>query len=110
MTVKAQAAEKVKNQVQKVKDKAQRMVDGIEADKTKAEATLEAAKPALEEAKAALDTIKAADIATGTMFATALCSPFRDFTPSQKLFFLNIKTGTLSIVHNDLKKLWVSIS
>ena len=63
--MKAQAAEKVKNQVQKVKDKAQAIVDSIEADKAVAEEKLEAARPALEEAQAALNTIKAADIATG---------------------------------------------
>ncbi|XP_029955923.1 dynein heavy chain 5, axonemal [Salarias fasciatus] len=64
VTVKAQAAEKVKQQVQKVKDKAQLIVDEIEADKTVAESKLEAAKPALEAAEAALQTIKPADIAT----------------------------------------------
>ncbi|CAH1780130.1 unnamed protein product [Owenia fusiformis] len=64
VTTKAQAAEKVKNQVQKVKDKAQAIVDSIEADKTVAEAKLEKARPALEEAEAALNTIKPADIAT----------------------------------------------
>ncbi|XP_078698147.1 dynein axonemal heavy chain 5-like [Branchiostoma floridae x Branchiostoma belcheri] len=64
VTVSAQAAEKVKAQVQKVKDKAQAIVDEIERDKAVAEKKLEAAKPALEEAEAALGTIKPADIAT----------------------------------------------
>ncbi|XP_036448538.1 LOW QUALITY PROTEIN: dynein heavy chain 5, axonemal [Colossoma macropomum] len=64
VTVKAQAAEKVKAQVQKVKDKAQAIVDEIEGDKKAAESKLEAAKPALEAAEAALQTIKPADIAT----------------------------------------------
>ncbi|XP_077982678.1 dynein axonemal heavy chain 5-like [Glandiceps talaboti] len=64
VTVKAQAAEKVKAQVQKVKDKAQAIVDDIAADKSVAEAKLEKAKPALEEAEAALNTIKPAHIAT----------------------------------------------
>ncbi|XP_062377845.1 dynein axonemal heavy chain 5 [Sardina pilchardus] len=64
VTVKAQAAEKVKGQVQKVKDKAQAIVDEIEGDKKVAESKLEAAKPALAAAEAALQTIKPADIAT----------------------------------------------
>ena len=65
VTVSAQAAEKVKAQVQKVKDKAQSIVDEIVADKEVAETKLEAAKPALQEAEHALQTIKATHISTG---------------------------------------------
>ena len=64
VTVKAEAAEKVKASVQKVKDRAQGVADVISTDKLVAEGKLEAARPALEEAEAALKTIKAADIAT----------------------------------------------
>ena len=63
VTVKAKAAEKVKNHVQKVKDKAQAVVDVIQADKVVVEQKLEAARPALEEAERALNTIKPGDIA-----------------------------------------------
>ncbi|XP_016518823.1 dynein heavy chain 8, axonemal [Poecilia formosa] len=64
VTVSAEAATKVKNEVQVVRDRAQRLVDGIEKEKAVAEGKLEAARPALEEATAALNTIKPADIAT----------------------------------------------
>ncbi|KAG8512009.1 Dynein heavy chain 8, axonemal, partial [Galemys pyrenaicus] len=55
VTVSAQAASKIKNEVQEVKDKAQKIVDEIDSEKVKAETKLEAARPALEEAEAALN-------------------------------------------------------
>eukprot|EP00118_Oscarella_pearsei_P013119 m.101516 g.101516 ORF g.101516 m.101516 type:complete len:4701 (+) comp37133_c1_seq2:73-14175(+) len=64
VTASAQAAEKVKAQVQKVKDKAQAIVDQIQSEKAVAEKKLALAKPALDEAEAALQTIKPTDIST----------------------------------------------
>lgn len=58
VTESAEAASKVKNEVQGVKDKAQKIVDEIDVEKVKAETKLEAAKPALEEAEAALNVSK----------------------------------------------------
>lgn len=55
VTVIAEAATIVKNEVQVVKDRAQKIVDGIEIEKAFAMEKLEAAKPALEEAVAALN-------------------------------------------------------
>uniref|UniRef100_H0ZBP1 Dynein axonemal heavy chain 8 n=1 Tax=Taeniopygia guttata TaxID=59729 RepID=H0ZBP1_TAEGU len=60
----AEAATKIKLEVQGVKDKAQRIVDAIDLEKQEAEKKLEAAKPALEEAEEALKTIRPEDIAT----------------------------------------------
>ncbi|XP_041950591.1 dynein heavy chain 8, axonemal-like [Alosa sapidissima] len=64
VTVSAEAASVVKNEVQIVKDKALKIVEGIKKEKAFAEVKLAAAKPALEEAENALNTIKPADIAT----------------------------------------------
>lgn len=58
VTESAEAASKVKNEVQGVKDKAQKIVHEIDLEKVKAESKLEAAKPALEEAEAALNVNK----------------------------------------------------
>lgn len=55
MTVSAEAATIVKNEVQVAKDTAQKIVNGIEIEKAIAEEKLEAARPALEEAEAALN-------------------------------------------------------
>lgn len=55
VTVSAEAATIVKNEVQVVKDKAQKIVEGIEKEKAMAKEKLEAAQPALEEAEAALN-------------------------------------------------------
>ena len=64
VTMSAQAAEKVKAEVQVVKDKAQSLMDVIEADKSVAMGKLSAAKPALEEAERALQTIQPGLIST----------------------------------------------
>ena len=52
VTIRAQEAELIRNQVQKSKDRSQALVDDIAVDKATAEKKLEAAKPALEEAEA----------------------------------------------------------
>ncbi|KAF3698756.1 Dynein heavy chain 8, axonemal Axonemal beta dynein heavy chain 8 Ciliary dynein heavy chain 8 [Channa argus] len=59
VTVSAEAATIVKNEVQTVKDKAQKIVEGIGKEKAVAEDKLKAAKPALEEAEAALNLMSA---------------------------------------------------
>ncbi|XP_062857915.1 dynein axonemal heavy chain 8-like [Trichomycterus rosablanca] len=64
VTVSAEAASVVKNEVQVVKDKALKIVEEIEKEKGVAELKLQAAEPALMKAEAALNTIKPADIAT----------------------------------------------
>ncbi|CAG0887043.1 unnamed protein product [Darwinula stevensoni] len=64
VTIRAQEAEFIRNQMQRKKDDAQALVDVIAVDKALAEEKLADAKPALEEAEAALNTIKPAHIAT----------------------------------------------
>lgn len=55
VTISAQAAEKVKNEVLKVKEKAQIIVDSIAIEKSVAEGKLKAAEPALLAAEEALN-------------------------------------------------------
>ncbi|XP_075060558.1 dynein axonemal heavy chain 8 [Mixophyes fleayi] len=62
VSVTAQAAARVKNELQLVKDQAQMIADKIDKKKAVVESKLEAARPALQEAEAALNTIKFTDI------------------------------------------------
>lgn len=91
MTVKAQAAEKVKAEVQKVKDKAQALVDSITADKATATEKLEAARPALEEAEAALQVW---DLEIMILIACPWISSFQTKSP----FFLSAPASAYDMI------------
>ncbi|CAL1284369.1 unnamed protein product [Larinioides sclopetarius] len=64
VSVRADAAEVVRDSVERAKNAAQEIVKEIQADKAIAEEKLEAARPALEDAEAALNTIQPTHIAT----------------------------------------------
>ncbi|GFY45418.1 dynein heavy chain 8, axonemal, partial [Trichonephila inaurata madagascariensis] len=64
VSVRADAAEVVRDSVERAKNAAQQIVREIQADKAIAEEKLEAARPALEDAEAALNTIQPTHIAT----------------------------------------------
>ncbi|XP_035225006.1 dynein heavy chain 5, axonemal-like [Stegodyphus dumicola] len=64
VSVRADAAEVVRDSVEKAKNAAQEIVKEIQVDKAIAEEKLEAARPALQDAEAALNTIQPTHIAT----------------------------------------------
>ncbi|XP_078119766.1 dynein axonemal heavy chain 8-like [Sander vitreus] len=106
VTVSAEAATIVKNEVQVVKDRAQKIVDGIEKEKAFAMEKLEAAKPALEEAKAALNTIKPADIATVRKLAKPPHLIMRIMDACLLLFQRKLDTVSIDPERHCLKPSW----
>uniref|UniRef100_A0A8C9XCP5 Dynein axonemal heavy chain 8 n=1 Tax=Sander lucioperca TaxID=283035 RepID=A0A8C9XCP5_SANLU len=106
VTVSAEAATIVKNEVQVVKDRAQKIVDGIEKEKAFAMEKLEAAKPALEEAKAALNTIKPADIATVRKLAKPPHLIMRIMDACLVLFQRKLDTVSIDPERHCLKPSW----
>ncbi|XP_071768037.1 dynein axonemal heavy chain 8-like [Centroberyx gerrardi] len=106
VTVSADAATIVKNEVQIVKDKALKIVEGIEKEKAIAEVKLKAAKPALEEAEAALNTIKPADIATVRKLAKPPHLIMRIMDCSLLLFQKKLDTITMDPERHCHKPSW----
>ncbi|XP_075954128.1 dynein axonemal heavy chain 8-like [Anarhichas minor] len=106
VTVTAEAATIVKNEVQVVKDRAQKIVDGIETEKAVAEKKLEAARPAIEDALAALNTIKPADIATVRKLAKPPHLIMKIMDCCLLLFQKKLDTVSIDPERNCLKPSW----
>ncbi|KAK7945226.1 hypothetical protein WMY93_000954 [Mugilogobius chulae] len=106
VTVKAEAATIIKNEVQVVKDRALKIVEEIGKEKAFAEEKLEAAKPALEEAEAALNTIKPADIATVKKLAKPPHLIMRIMDCCLLLFQKRVDTITIDPERQCLKPSW----